>query len=125
MIRKLFHLIPLLSIGLLLFSCSGGNEYPAVTSCDNDYITDTFTHYEGILNRVIEDDDCETLLKENNDIINFIDNNYNCLIIYLVLKDDDISTDKEAEALLSEARELIESLNYLCEVENQPALGAE
>ncbi|NME66879.1 hypothetical protein [Flammeovirga aprica] len=122
MTRYIISLLTCLCVCFGVVSC-GQEEASSVTACDNASIANMVKQYNDIIEEAVNRSDCSTLLTVSPDVISFIDNNYNCLIIYFVLTDDDITTDREAEEYINDIREFMLDLTYACELENTPVLN--
>ncbi|WP_157491131.1 hypothetical protein [Flammeovirga sp. SJP92] len=119
MTRYIINLLASLCLCFLFVACSQEEE-STVTACDNENVANMVEQYDELFLRAIDNADCETILSVTAEITDFIDENYNCLIIYYVLTDDTIETDRDAEQHLEDVKELMEGFSYLCEIEEAP-----
>ncbi|NLR90271.1 hypothetical protein [Flammeovirga agarivorans] len=121
-IKLLLFRTLLLSAVTFLWGCETDEE-SKVTACNNEYISAQFLEYRNVVRTAISDKDCELIQDESEDILDFLNENYNCLVIYLVLdENNNISNDDEAIELLEEVKLELEALEYSCDVENFPTL---
>ncbi|MBB6459142.1 hypothetical protein [Flammeovirga kamogawensis] len=109
------YFFPYCVLSLLLFSACDKEE-TNINSCDEEVVKNKFETYVEIVGDAIENSDCETIVASSDEMLEFLDVNYNCLIILLVLNEDGVNSEAEADESIKEMRELIEELKYLCEV---------
>ncbi|WP_156152304.1 hypothetical protein [Flammeovirga sp. OC4] len=122
MTRYIINLLTLLCICCFLHSCSQEEE-SSLTVCDNEGVSNRVREFEEVLNRAVSESDCETILSTSTETVDFIDDNYNCLVIYYVLTDNGIETDREAEDHLATIKEYVLGLSHQCETEIAPSFN--
>ncbi|AZQ61320.1 hypothetical protein EI427_03505 [Flammeovirga pectinis] len=113
-LRLYFFPYCVLSLFLLLSSCD--KEESKINTCDEEIIKNKFEVYIEIVNDAVDNADCETIVASSDEMLEFLDVNYNCLIILLVLNEDGIDSEEEADQSIMEMRAAIEELKYFCEV---------